>query len=66
MFRGPTGLNGENSRPHWGVRPLCQGDCENSCMAGGALERWVDFMAERFVEQSFDRHDAAPQFFAKF
>ena len=26
--------------------------------------RWVDFMAERSAEQSFDRRDAAPQFFA--
>ena len=27
---------------------------------------WVDIMADRLVEQSFDRCDAAPQFFANY
>ena len=36
-----------------------------NCMAGGAPgTHSVDFMAERLEEQSFDRCDAAPQFFA--
>ena len=28
--------------------------------------RWVDFMAERLEEQSFDRCDAAPHFFSDY
>ena len=28
--------------------------------------RWVDFVAERFAGKSFDRSDAAPQFFATY
>ena len=31
-----------------------------------ARTRWADFMAERLEEQSFDRCDAAPQFFANY
>ena len=31
-------VSGWDSRPHWRFRPLCFGDCQNSCMAGDALE----------------------------
>ena len=44
-------LSGWNSRPHWGIRPLYFGDCENKGVA------------ERLEEQNFDRCDAAPHFF---
>ena len=46
-------LSGWNSRPLWGNRPLYFGDVG-------------DFMTERLEEQSFDRCDAAPQFFANY
>ena len=34
----PRGRGRKNSRPHWRIRSLCFGDCENSCMARDALE----------------------------
>ena len=41
------------------------GDCEKKLYGRRrAATRWVDFMAERQEEQSFDRCDAAPQFLA--
>ena len=49
-------LNRWNSRRHWKIRLLCCGDCEN----------WVDVMAERLEEQSCDKCDAEPQFFANY
>ena len=36
------------------------------CGPRRAGTRWVDFMAERIEAQSFDRCDAAPQFFANY
>ena len=46
---------------------LCHGDCESSCTDGGrAGTRCVDFMAEHLAEQSFDRCEAAPQFFLNY
>ena len=55
-----------SSKLHWGIRPLCFGDCENSCMVGDALERAGQTSWQRLEEQSFDRCDAAPQFFANY
>ena len=58
------GPNRWNSRPHWGIRPLCLGDCENSCTVGDALEHaGCTSWRGRLEEQSFDRCGAAPQLF---
>ena len=52
---GTHRLNCWNSRPHWRKRFYGR---------RRAGTRWVEFMAERLKDQSFDRCDAAPQFLA--
>ena len=60
-------LSGWHSKLHSEIRPPRFGDCEKQLYGRRrAGTRKADFMAERLEEQSFDRCDAAPQFFANY